>query len=204
MQPPTEPDHEPVFCEPVFDPGIERALRAAESAHRGQSRKSADTPYVLHPIHSALMLARLGCASHVIQAALLHDVVEDCAHAGWDHARIEREFGPRIAGIVAELTEDKAKSWEERKRAGIEHVAHMSPDARTVKAADKLHNLSTLAAELEATQRQSDVWARFTGGRARTLAMSRALVEALAPHVDPRLGNALLAAMEEVERSARA
>lgn len=185
----------------VFDSGIERALRASEAAHRGQVRKASDAPYVLHPIHVAIELARLGVDPHLIQAALLHDVVEDCAHAGWDHERVAREFGPAVAGIVADLSEDKSKTWEQRKLAGIEHVARMSADACTVKAADKLHNLSTLAADLEGTSDVAQVWARFKGGRERTLQLSRALVEALAPRVDPRLGEALRAAMDAVERA---
>jgi (p)ppGpp synthase/HD superfamily hydrolase len=185
----------------VFDEGIERALRASEVAHRGQMRKGTDIPYVVHPIHVAIELARLGVDPLLIQAALLHDVVEDCKHAGWDGDRVGREFGPVVAGIVAELSEDKALTWEERKKAGIEHVAHMSDDARTVKAADKLHNLRSLAADLAAASDKSVIWARFRGGRDRTLELSRALVDALVKHVDPRLGQALRAAMTDVERA---
>jgi (p)ppGpp synthase/HD superfamily hydrolase len=188
----------------VFEEGIERALRASEEAHRGQFRKGTRTPYVLHPTHVALLLARLGFPPRVIQAALLHDVVEDCKHKGWDRRRITREFGPDVARVVAELTEDKRQDWETRKRRGIEHVAHMSADALAVKAADKLHNLRTLAADLSAARDRSRVWARFNAGRERTLSVSRALVDALAPRVDRRLGRALRAAMAEVERLGRA
>jgi (p)ppGpp synthase/HD superfamily hydrolase len=182
----------------LFDPDIERALRLAEIAHRGQKRKGLDSvPYVVHPIHCALMLSRLGYPTHVIQAALLHDIVEDCE--GWSFERVEREFGRSVAAVVAELTEDKTKSWEERKLLQVEHVASMSADALAVKAADKLHNLATLAADLEAAPDPAAIWDRFKGGRDRTLAMSRALVDALAPKVDARLGNALKLAIAELE-----
>lgn len=187
----------------VFDEGIERALRMAESAHCGTTRKGTDTPYVLHPVHCAMILARLGHPPHVIQAALLHDVVEDCAHRGWDNARVAREFGPQVAGIVAELTEDKSKSWEERKRAGIEHVAHMSAGALAVKAADKLHNLRSMAADLERESDRARVWSRFSARRELSVPMSRALVDALAARVEPALADALRAAMADVERLAR-
>jgi GTP diphosphokinase / guanosine-3',5'-bis(diphosphate) 3'-diphosphatase len=188
----------------VFDDGVERALRAAESAHRGQLRKGTDLPYVLHPIHVAMLLARLGYPPRVIQAALLHDVVEDGKKNGWNSRRVEREFGPAVSGIVGELTEDKRLSWETRKRRGIEHVAHMSADALAVKAADKLHNLRTLAADLAAARDRSKVWARFNAKPERSLLMSRALVDALARRVDPRLRKALRAAMADVERLGRA
>lgn len=163
----------------TFDEGIERALIAAERAHRGQRRKDAHgAPYVLHPIHCALTLARLGCDATLIRAAILHDVVEDCD--GWDGARVEREFGPRVTAIVLELTEDKSKSWAERKQWQVDHVPHMSDAACVVKAADKIHNLRTLASQLATSADRAAVWSNFHGGRERTLATSRALVDVLA------------------------
>lgn len=172
---------------------IDRALRAAISAHEGQVRKGeAHTPYVTHPMHVALMLARFGLDDEVVAAGLLHDVVEDCP--AWTHERVMAEFGPHVAGIVAQLTEDKTRSWEERKTAAIAKVPHMSPEAASVKACDKLHNLQSLVSQLRATQDPEQVWSRFNGGRARTLETSRELVEALAARVDPRIGKALKSA----------
>jgi len=185
----------------MFDAGTERAIRAALAAHAGQSRKGdADTPYAVHPLHVALLLARLGAAPRVVQAALLHDVVEDCD--GWTVARVENEFGADVAGIVAELTEDKSKSWEERKRTQVEHVPGLSLDGLSVKAADKLHNLRTLADDLRAAADPDAVWRRFRGGRERTLSMSRALVDALALRCDVRLAAELRDAMEDLEHVA--
>jgi myo-inositol-1(or 4)-monophosphatase len=184
----------------MFDPDTERAVRAALDAHAGQSRKSAaHVPYVAHPIHVALILARLGYPPRVLQAALLHDVVEDCE--GWTSARIEREFGAEVARTVAELTEDKSLTWEERKRAQIDHAPHLSPDALAVKAADKLHNLCTLAADLRAAADPESVWARFRAGRARTLAMSRELVDSIAARCDAPLASALRGAIADLERA---
>ena len=122
----------------MYSPVVEKALGIALAAHDGQLRKASSEPYIVHPLHVALILARWGQDDDVIVAGLLHDVVEDCD--GWDLARVEREFGHHIAHVVGELTEDKSKTWEERKRAGIAKVPHMSPQAATVKSADKLHN----------------------------------------------------------------
>lgn len=185
----------------MFDAGTERAIRAALAAHAGQSRKSsADAPYAVHPLHVALIVARLGLPPRVVQAALLHDVVEDCA--GWSAARVEREFGADVARIVAELTEDKSKSWEERKQAQIDHAPHLSADALSVKAADKLHNLRTLSDDLRGVADPDVVWRRFTGGRERTLAMSRTLVDALAARCDVRLAAELRDALDDLEQVA--
>ena len=183
----------------MFSPGVERALQAAYRAHEGQARKGMDAgPYVLHPVHVALLLARIDADEEILQAAILHDVVEDAEE--WTLERVSREFSERVMHIVSDLTEDKSKSWEERKRWAVEHVPVMSPEARLVKAADKLHNLSCLLADLESAQESAGVWRRFRGGRERTLEMSGALVEVLAPMVDPRLGRALLGVMRELRR----
>ena len=185
----------------MFSPAVEEALRAALAAHDGTMRKGSGlVPYVAHPFHVALILARLGFDDTVIQAGLLHDVVEDCE--GWTLARVETEFGVEVRAIVGQLTEDKSKNWEERKRHGVDHVKHMSAPACSVKAADKLHNLRCLVDDLKRASDPSDVWKRFRGGRERTLLMSGELVGALEARVDPRLGRALRAAMKELEEIA--
>ncbi len=182
----------------MYSPGIERALRTAHAAHADQRRKgSEDTPYVVHPTHVALMLARLGADEETIQAAILHDVVEDDPEH-WSIERVRTEFSDRVASIVADLTEDKTRSWEQRKRWAVDHAPHMLSEAALVKAADKLHNLSCLAADLERTKDRDAIWKHFKGGRDRTLAVAADLVEALAPRVDERLASALRAVLERL------
>jgi (p)ppGpp synthase/HD superfamily hydrolase len=181
----------------MFSLAVERALAVSIAAHAGQLRKSAEpVPYVVHPLHVALLLARWGQDDEVVVAGLLHDVAEDCP--GWSVERIEREFGRHVAHLVGELTEDKTRSWEERKRTQVEHVPHMSPQAATVKAADQLHNLQSLAAELRASSAPDEVWRRFRKGRERTLAMAQELVEALATRVEPKVAKSLRAALRAV------
>lgn len=181
---------------------MERAIGVAIAAHEGQTRKGQpDEPYVVHPIHVALMLAAHGEDEATIQAALLHDVVEDSPN--WMVEDLEREFGPRVASIVAELTEDKSKSWAERKQAGIDDVAGYSPEAATIKAADKLHNLESMGRALAAAGDADTFWRPFHGGRERTLEMSGRLVEALATRVAPKLGRALRSAYQRLVEADR-
>lgn len=154
-------------------------------------------PYSVHPVHMALILSRIGVRDEVIQAALLHDVVEDCEE--WTLAKLRDSFGEEVATIVDELTEDKTKSWEERKRWAVEHVAVMSEASVIVKGADKLHNLQSLALQLSQATNTSEVWEHFTGGRERTLAMDGELVTTLCERLPRDLAILLREALRQVE-----
>ena len=184
----------------MFSSDVERALRVALHAHAGQTRKGCDVPYVSHPLHVAMILARHGAADPVLQAALLHDVVEDCAE--WTIERLHLEFGTNVASIVQELTEDKSLQWEQRKQAAVDHVPHMSEGALLVKAADKLHNLSTLLADLVASPDPVEVWRNFTRGPEQTLDLAARLVDALRPRVPEALALALLEALDGLRQRA--
>lgn len=181
----------------MFDSDIERALRAAALAHKDQARKGSELPYVTHPAHVALILTRVGASKTAIQAGLLHDVVEDCDD--WTEERVEREFGAEVASIVAELTEEKGKSWEERKLAAAEKALTMSSEGALVKAADQLHNLCSLREALEESAHQEEVWAGFKGGRDETIRMARLLVEALTGRCDSKITEASEAALAAIE-----
>lgn len=160
-----------------FSDGVERALRVASEAHAGQTRKGEETAYVTHPFHVALILARVGADDVTLQAALLHDVVEDCD--GWTIERLEGLFGADVAAIVADLTEVDGASWEVRKGEALAKVATMGERALAVKTADKLHNMQTLAARLAEADDPAEVWAHFSRGEEPTLDHARRLAEAL-------------------------
>jgi GTP diphosphokinase / guanosine-3',5'-bis(diphosphate) 3'-diphosphatase len=122
-----------------------RALAFAAHKHRDQRRKDAEaSPYINHPIALAEVLAGEGGIAdvEVLAAALLHDTIED---TDTSFEELEREFGARIAGMVAEVTDDKNLEKSERKRLQIEHAARISPGAKLVKLADKICNLRDVA-----------------------------------------------------------
>ena len=81
------------------------------------------------------------CIVHIVQAALLHDTVED---TDTTPAELEATFGPTVARIVQEVTDDKSLPKQERKRLQVEHAPHCSHQAKLVKLADKLYNLRDL------------------------------------------------------------
>jgi GTP diphosphokinase / guanosine-3',5'-bis(diphosphate) 3'-diphosphatase len=122
-----------------------KALAFAAHKHRDQRRKdAAASPYINHPIALADVLVNEGGVTdvEVLCAALLHDTVED---TDTTHEELANAFGSRIARIVAEVTDDKTLAKSERKRLQVEHAAHLSPEAKRVKLADKICNLRDVA-----------------------------------------------------------
>lgn len=77
----------------------------------------------------------------IIQAALLHDTVED---TDTTIEEIQETFGPAVAALVAEVTDDKSLSKQARKDAQIVAASKSSRGAKLIKLADKLHNLRDL------------------------------------------------------------
>jgi guanosine-3',5'-bis(diphosphate) 3'-pyrophosphohydrolase len=117
------------------------AISFAAEKHRNQRRKDASaSPYINHPIALADVLANEGHVTDidVLCAAVLHDTIEDTETTV---AELENRFGPRIASIVVEVTDDKSLPKQVRKQLQIEHAARASREAKLVKLADKICNL---------------------------------------------------------------
>jgi guanosine-3',5'-bis(diphosphate) 3'-pyrophosphohydrolase len=125
-----------------MDPtGLLRAISFAADKHSRQRRKDAEaSPYINHPIGVATVLAAEGDVSDeaTLMAAALHDTVEDTETT---FAELEEHFGPEVAGLVRELTDDKTLEKGERKRLQIEHARESSMRAKQVKIADKICNV---------------------------------------------------------------
>jgi GTP diphosphokinase / guanosine-3',5'-bis(diphosphate) 3'-diphosphatase len=122
-----------------------KALAFAAHKHRDQRRKDAEaSPYINHPIALADVLVNEGGVTdvEVLCAALLHDTVEDTATTP---AELAEAFGERVAGIVAEVTDDPKLPKAERKRLQVEHAGALSAQAKLVKLADKICNLRDVA-----------------------------------------------------------
>ena len=131
------------------DEGMGLVLRAAAFAarkHSTQRRKDVEaSPYINHPLTLADMLVNLGGVTdiEVLCAALLHDTVEDTETTAKELADA---FGPAIAGIVMEVTDDKSLPKPMRKALQVEHAPHISGKAKLVKLADKICNVRDIAA----------------------------------------------------------
>ncbi|KAF2879668.1 hypothetical protein ILUMI_26506 [Ignelater luminosus] len=121
-----------------------KCVNFAAVKHKDQRRLDPESsPYINHPIGVAYILTNEAKITDVdvIQAALLHDTVED-TNATFEE--IENEFGPKIRSIVEEVTDDKSLPKQERKLLQIKHAPTSSYEAKLVKLADKLYNLRDL------------------------------------------------------------
>ena len=94
---------------------IEKAIMFATQAHEGQVRKGTDRPYIVHPLEVGRIVASMTEDEEIISAAILHDTIEDCEEI--TEEVICREFTKRVAEFVAKESEDKSKTWMERKGA---------------------------------------------------------------------------------------
>jgi guanosine-3',5'-bis(diphosphate) 3'-pyrophosphohydrolase len=123
-----------------------RALAFAAHKHRDQRRKDAQaSPYINHPIALADVLVNEGGVRdvEVLCAALLHDTIEDTETRP---SELAQHFGPAIAAIVLEVTDNKMLKRVTRKKMQVEHAARVSGQARLVKLADKICNLRDVIA----------------------------------------------------------
>ena len=126
---------------------LEAAYQVAEEAHEGQLRLSGE-PFIEHPLAVAQILADLRLDTTTLEAALLHDTVEDTAVT---LERLREEFGDDVAEIVNGLTKLDKLQFQTRELAQAENVRKMivamAGDIRVllIKLSDRLHNMRTLA-----------------------------------------------------------
>ncbi len=145
----------------IYPDLIIRALEAATNWHEGQWRKdpAKKIPYISHPISVGFLLLLSGYEAEVVAAGILHDVIEDC---GISKKRLAKEFSPRIAQMVAEVSEPKKHSWEKRKEIYRRQLKKASLGALAVACADHLHNLKCIQ---QSTKTNKNIWKMFRASK---------------------------------------
>jgi (p)ppGpp synthase/HD superfamily hydrolase len=124
---------------------VEKAIEFATWAHEGQLRKGSRKPYIVHPIAVGEMLSEMTDDEEIICAGYLHDTIED--NKDVTKEMLEEEFTSRIAWIVACESEDKSKTWIERKKNTIIELKTASIEVQLVALADKLANIRDMKAD---------------------------------------------------------
>jgi (p)ppGpp synthase/HD superfamily hydrolase len=158
---------------------IEQARLFSMNAHKGQTRRLSSEPYFIHPEAVATILSDAGLPPEVVAAGYLHDTVEDTEVI---ISEVREKFGEKVASIVAGNTEDKTKSWEERKEHTIKELKTASFEIKCLIAADKLDNLKSIIAESDASR--EDIWEHFKRGRVQQAWYYKGVADALFENLD--------------------
>ncbi len=139
---------------------IRAAFEYADQCHDGQKRKGGE-PYIIHPLAVAQIVAEeLKLDSESIEAALLHDVIEDTPASHDDVAHL---FSPTIADLVegvSKLTRIQYATKEDEQMENLRKMLiAMSKDIRVIliKIADRLHNMRTMEYQSPAKQKQKSL-----------------------------------------------
>ncbi|MFC5419687.1 HD domain-containing protein [Bosea eneae] len=142
---------------------VTHAAGFAARVHAGQTRKGESGPsFILHLAEVADLLAKAleEPDAELVAAAWLHDAVEKTKITSDE---IESVFGPRVASLVAEVSDDKSLPEAERHRMQIETIGEKSEAARLLRLADKISGLRELAEDPPAgwdTTRRRD-WLQY-------------------------------------------
>jgi (p)ppGpp synthase/HD superfamily hydrolase len=168
---------------------INHALAFAAKHHDRQVRKGTKLPYLTHPANVAIILTRYGRDDGTVVAGILHDVIEDCVRDGYSREMLEQRMGDKFGGKVLETVlavtyrrhDDNGVelSGDDRKIDYLERLAQASESAWWVCAADKIHNASSIVADLRRTIDPETVWNRFGGGKSATARWYRQVFERL-------------------------
>jgi len=125
---------------------IDKAVTFANEKHQFQKRKDG-SPYIIHPLATAQIVAEIGLDLDAILGALLHDCIED---TDTSHEDIARLFGHTVAELVEGVTKLTRADFSSTEEAQMENLRKMfmamSKDIRVVliKISDRLHNMRTM------------------------------------------------------------
>jgi (p)ppGpp synthase/HD superfamily hydrolase len=168
---------------------INHAFAFAAKHHDQQVRKGTRLPYLTHPANVAVILTRYGQDEDTIVAGILHDVIEDCVRGGYTNEALRTRIGEKFGAVVLEtvlaVTEARTGpdgdelSHEERKSDYLVRLALASDRARWVCAADKVHNVGSILADLKRTDFPENVWDRFRQGQEGTVRWYRQVCDRL-------------------------
>lgn len=135
---------------------LNNAIEFATERHRGQYRKGTVIPYIVHPLEVMQILNSMASDVKLMIAGVLHDTVED---TDTTLDEIRERFGTDVAKLIASNSEDKSKSWDERKQHTIDELANANERVKKLILADKLANIRAIAQDYE--KLGDSLWDRF-------------------------------------------
>ena len=186
----TYSENNPVICntqpsaeeEPAFDmeqvlrdnARLNQAIIFATERHAGQLRKGTALPYILHPLETLQILSEMQADMDLQIAGVLHDVLEDTNTA---YEELLSLFGEDVAQLVNHHSEDKSKSWAERKTTAIMAAKQADERVKMLILADKLSNLRAIARDYASLGDM--VWERFNAPKEKQAWYYNGILDAL-------------------------
>jgi len=144
---------------------VDRAVEFAVRKHSGDVRKGTKTPYIIHTMEAAAIVAGMTEDQELIAAAVLHDTLED---TDTSYDELAEAFGERVAKFVKKESEDKQadrpaeETWKERKQATLDQLKEADHETRILVLGDKLSNIRAIQRDLRiCTEKGEPFWVRF-------------------------------------------
>ena len=183
---------------PVASPRLIQAINTAAWAHRDHVRKGTDIPYVSHVVGVMHLVSQVTDDEDVLIAALFHDILEDVPEE-YSPQRMAEEFGDRVVELVRGVTKDSTlSSWQDRSDAYLAHLREADDGSVLISAADKLHNLLSIHADLD--ELGDELWGRFNSGKDRQLWWYRSVADLVLERLPGNLlGEELARQVERLE-----
>jgi len=142
---------------------LDKAIIFAVQAHSGMVRKGTKSPYILHPLEAAAIVASMTDDEEVIAAAVLHDVLEDTPTTVY---QLIEEFGQRVTSLVDAVSENKreditaTETWKLRKQETIVELKNEKFLAvKMIALGDKLSNVRAISRDYQDIG--DKLWDRF-------------------------------------------
>lgn len=145
---------------------INKAIQFATVSHSNQTRKATEIPYILHCLEAGTIASNLTLENgkvneEVVSAAILHDTIED---AFVSYETLKEVFNENVADLVMAQSEDKTKTWIERKEATIDFLKqNKSRDVEVATLADKLSNVRSIYRDYQIMG--ESLWNKFNAGK---------------------------------------
>ncbi len=148
-----------------YNPGADfkRIRESYEFAkqHHGEQRRKSGELYITHPLAVAQIEAEeLHLDSESIEAALLHDVIEDTDATYDDVAKLTSPTVADLVEGVSKLTRIQYATKEDEQMENLRKMLiAMSKDIRVIliKISDRLHNMRTMEYQTPAKQKQKSL-----------------------------------------------
>lgn len=135
------------------DTGLISAIRFASIKHKNQKRKASGEPYINHLLEVVQLIKFFEPTSNeaTLIAATLHDIIED---TGVIIESIEFLFGSEVSELVTELTCDSLVNSDHKKSILLEQITAGSDQAKVIKLADVISNVSSIPNQWSIAQKQ--------------------------------------------------